>query len=102
MTLEHVSKHIAHDIRSAPNEFEVWSYDTEKDENPRKLFASAYDIDNSDTSVQNFQFENNLVSPIIQLRVLSNHGHPVHTCVYRFRVHGTLMDGGADEDVLMD
>jgi SUN domain-containing protein 1/2 len=24
----------------------------------------------------------------VSLRVLSNHGHPDYTCLYRFRVHG--------------
>lgn len=24
----------------------------------------------------------------IELRVATNHGHPTHTCIYRFRVHG--------------
>ena len=103
ITLEHVSKQIAHDIRSAPNEFEIWSYNDPNDPTPRKLFAGTYDVDNVETtSVQNFQFENDSVSPIVQLRVLSNHGHPIHTCIYRFRVHGELMDGSSDDDVLMD
>lgn len=26
--------------------------------------------------------------PMVELRVLSNHGHPKYTCLYRFRVHG--------------
>jgi len=30
--------------------------------------------------------------PIVELRVLSNHGHQLYTCLYRFRVHGTPMD----------
>ena len=103
ITLEHVSKQIAHDIRSAPNEFEIWSYNDPNDPTPRKLFAGTYDVDNVETtSVQNFQFENDSISPIVQLRVLSNHGHPIHTCIYRFRVHGELMDGSSDDDVLMD
>ena len=25
---------------------------------------------------------------IVELRIESNHGHPHHTCLYRFRVHG--------------
>ncbi len=29
---------------------------------------------------------------IIEMKVLSNWGHPEYTCVYRFRVHGKLVD----------
>lgn len=25
---------------------------------------------------------------LVELRVLSNWGHPEYTCIYRFRVHG--------------
>lgn len=25
---------------------------------------------------------------VVRLKVLSNHGHPDYTCLYRFRVHG--------------
>lgn len=28
--------------------------------------------------------------PIVELKVLSNHGNMRHTCIYRFRVHGAI------------
>lgn len=30
---------------------------------------------------------------LVRLNILSNWGHPVYTCVYRFRVHGRLAAG---------
>lgn len=35
-----------------------------------------------------FQENNKEAFQIIELRVLSNWGHPEYTCLYRFRVHG--------------
>lgn len=35
-----------------------------------------------------FQEQNNKSFQIIEVRVLSNWGHPEYTCLYRFRVHG--------------
>ena len=29
---------------------------------------------------------------LVRVRVLSNWGHPVYTCVYRVRVHGELVN----------
>lgn len=36
----------------------------------------------------NFQEQNDRAFQIIEVRVLSNWGHPEYTCLYRFRVHG--------------
>ena len=102
VTLEHVSKRIAHDIRSAPKGFEVWGYADQQDNTPRLLHQGTYKIEDAESSVQTFHFQNDEAVAIVQLRVLSNHGHPVHTCIYRFRVHGKLAEGVIDEDVLMD
>ena len=102
VTLEHVSKRIAHDIRSAPKGFEVWGYADQQDNTPRLLHQGTYKVEGAESSVQTFHFQNDEAVPIVQLRVLSNHGHPVHTCIYRFRVHGKLAEGVIDEDVLMD
>lgn len=33
----------------------------------------------------------NQTFPLITLQILSNQGHPDHTCVYRFRVHGDIV-----------
>ena len=35
-----------------------------------------------------FQEQNDKAFQIIEVRVLSNWGHPEYTCMYRFRVHG--------------
>lgn len=34
---------------------------------------------------------------MIEVRVLSNWGHVEYTCMYRFRVHGELVDESEDD-----
>lgn len=56
--------------------------------------VDSYEVGNP-ASVQNFPVEissedgDNLYQ-YIQLRVLSNHGNPNYTCLYRFQVHGEV------------
>ena len=92
ISLEHAPRSIAHNIGSAPRDFEVWAYQHPEDGAPKKLFAGVYDIQNG-KAVQTFKWHNvDYVVPIIQVRILSNFGHPIHTCVYRIRVHGIVSD----------
>ncbi|EPS62659.1 hypothetical protein M569_12131, partial [Genlisea aurea] len=97
VTLEHVSKSVAYDVSSAPKFCRVsgWlqgegvSDEGNDDREVHRLAEFAYDVDK--TNVQTFK-----VNPLpsgtavdtVRLDVVSNHGNPSHTCVYRFRVHG--------------
>ncbi|XP_066489412.1 SUN domain-containing protein 2 isoform X2 [Tiliqua scincoides] len=60
VTLEHISKSLSPKgtIPSAPKDFQV------------------------------FDEDRNAVFQLVELRILSNWGHPEYTCIYRFRVHG--------------
>lgn len=88
-SMEHVSKLLVPNekIDSAPKEFEVYGLLDEDDKSPVLLGRYIYDYDGE--SLQYFSVENvEQVYNIVELRILSNHGHPNYTCLYRFRVHG--------------
>ncbi|KAJ2323605.1 hypothetical protein GGI00_005576, partial [Coemansia sp. RSA 2681] len=72
--IEHVAKSVAIDWRSAPRQIEVWGY----------VFGS----DNSSSSSSNSSVVGAARVQTLVLKVKSNWGHPGHTCLYRFRVHG--------------
>lgn len=97
-SLEHVSKSIAYDVSSAPKEFRVfgWLDSYKKDDGALKSMAQIllgefmYDIEKK--SVQSFTVPQDLMGKLVnmvRLEVLSNYGSPSHTCIYRFRVHGS-------------
>ncbi|EPS70209.1 hypothetical protein M569_04554, partial [Genlisea aurea] len=101
-TLEHVSKSVAYDTSSAPKRFRVSGWlqgrrrgHSDNEDEKRKMFPLgefAYDLDG--TSAQTFKIDTGkaaaryFVVDTVRLDVLSNHGNPSHTCIYRFRVHG--------------
>ena len=90
ISIEHVPRSIAHNIGSAPKAFEVWVYQNAGDEAPKKVFSGEYDALHG-RAVQTFRWHNeDHIVPIIQVRILSNFGHPQHTCIYRIRVQGSV------------
>lgn len=61
----------------------------EKDQEP--VLFGEYEYADNDASLQYFPVQNqNINRPyeIVELRIESNHGQPLYTCLYRFRVHG--------------
>lgn len=97
-SLEHVSKSVAYDVSSAPKEFRVfgWLDSYKKDDAAAKsmthilLGEFVYYIE--EKNVQTFNVPQNSRGKfvnMVRLEVLSNYGSPSHTCIYRFRVHGT-------------
>ncbi|KAH7423092.1 hypothetical protein KP509_12G038900 [Ceratopteris richardii] len=97
-SLEHVSKSVAYDISSAPKEFRVfgWRDSFKKDDAAHNFMSEVplgnfeYDIERK--HVQTFTVPKDLTGKVIntvRLEVLSNYGSSSHTCIYRFRVHGT-------------
>eukprot|EP00249_Psilotum_nudum_P013495 c24362_g1_i1 orf=380-1879(+) len=97
-TLEHVSENVAYDISSAPKNFRVFGWlDTYKKEDTVSkptiqilLGEFAYDIQKA--NAQTFPVSQDSVGKLInmvKLDVLSNYGSSSHTCIYRFRVHGS-------------
>ncbi|XP_054168050.1 SUN domain-containing protein 1-like [Oppia nitens] len=89
-TYEHISKQISRDgnIDSAPKEFQVRALDDETDTTGHLLGNYVYEDNN--TPMQYFAVEdpNPRAVELIELVILSNHGHNDYTCLYRFRIHG--------------
>ncbi|CAH8651506.1 unnamed protein product [Heterobilharzia americana] len=93
VTLEHLPKELAPNGRldSAPRDFTIKALQSEYDEDGVTLGSFTYDV--SDKPVQTFHTkEYPKAVQFIELVILSNHGHPKYTCIYRFRVHGNMTD----------
>ena len=93
VTLEHISKMITPDksISSAPRRFAVLGLRSVDDPAPVPLGNFSYE--DSGDPVQTFRVEDERGHPpfrLVELKILDNHGNMVYTCVYRFRVHGTI------------
>lgn len=92
---EHISKNLVPSgrIDSAPKEFQVLGIKDENDKEP--VLIGEYVYDSNGKPLQYFAAQRHgLTFNIIELRVISNHGNPNYTCLYRFRVHGSLNVGG--------
>ncbi|KAI3359843.1 hypothetical protein L3Q82_014197, partial [Scortum barcoo] len=88
--VEHIPKALSPtgNITSAPRNFTVFGLDDEYQEEGKLLGHYVYQEDGE--SLQTFPVteKNDRAFQIIEVRVLSNWGHPEYTCMYRFRVHG--------------
>ncbi|KAI8501106.1 Sad1 and UNC84 domain-containing protein [Branchiostoma belcheri] len=91
-SLEHIPKSLSPtgQIDSAPKDFTVFGLEDETQAEGDLLGNYTYD-DNAEP-LQYFPVQVTDVKPypIVELRILSNHGNPDYTCIYRFRVHGIL------------
>jgi SUN domain-containing protein 1/2 len=97
VSIEHASRALwpSELISSAPKDFSVWGLDSLHDEG-HYLGNFTYDIDGS--PLQYFPIQEASANPfhLIELRIHTNHGNPRYTCLYRFRVHGSMgYDGQA-------
>ena len=94
VTLEHIPKSLSPDgnVSSAPRNFEILGLDHVDDANPVVLGNFTYDTEKIRNPVQTFTVNNNgkKAFSFVELKVLSNYGNSEYTCLYRFRVHGTL------------
>ncbi|XP_066519145.1 SUN domain-containing protein 1 isoform X6 [Hoplias malabaricus] len=90
-SLEHIPKTLSPtgNISSAPRNFTVYGLDDEQQEEGRILGRYVYQDDGEPLQTYPVTEENPKAYQIIELRVLSNWGHPEYTCLYRFRVHGS-------------
>ncbi|KAI5087689.1 SUN domain-containing protein 2-like [Silurus meridionalis] len=88
VTLEHLPRVLSptQNIHSAPKEFSVYGRVSMNDEG-KHLGTFTYDQDGE--PIQTFQLPDSSTEPyqLVELRILSNWGHPDYTCVYRFRIH---------------
>ncbi|XP_062443887.1 SUN domain-containing protein 2 [Rhea pennata] len=90
VTLEHIPKALSPQgtIPSAPKDFTVYGLKEEGEEEGALLGQFIYNHDGD--PIQTFYFEGEDLGTfqLVELRILSNWGHPEYTCIYRFRVHG--------------
>ncbi|XP_065508950.1 SUN domain-containing protein 5-like [Caloenas nicobarica] len=90
VTMDHVSGTAFHgeSLSGAPKDFAVYGFKEEHEE--QGTFLGQFTFLAPLNPSQTFQLKNELPGVVnyIQLQVLSNWGHPDHTCLYRFRVHG--------------
>ncbi|XP_074083055.1 SUN domain-containing protein 2 isoform X2 [Macrotis lagotis] len=90
VTLEHIPKALSpvENIPSAPKDFAILGLD----ENPLSegVLLGMFTYQRDGEPIQTFHFEpnSNHTYHVIELRILSNWGHPEYTCIYRFRAHG--------------
>lgn len=88
-SLEHISRKLSMDgtIASAPKDFSVIALKEPNDKFGENLGNFTY-VDDGQT-LQTFSTKI-LVTNVkyVLLKILSNHGQPSYTCIYRFRVHG--------------
>lgn len=90
VTMEHIPKALSPQgtIPSAPKDFAVYGLKEEREEEGLLLGQFTYNHDGD--PIQTFYLEGDSMGTyqLVELRVLSNWGHPEYTCIYRFRVHG--------------
>merc|ERR1711994_244808 len=99
VTLEHIPETLSPDgnIKSAPKDFSVLGLSDINDPNPVVLGNFTYVIGHRPVQTFTINPSNQEDEAIIksfsmvELKVLSNYGNPVYTCIYRFRVHGNLI-----------
>ncbi|XP_041823889.1 SUN domain-containing protein 1 isoform X2 [Melanotaenia boesemani] len=88
--VEHIPKSLSPtgNITSAPRNFTVYGLDDEYQEEGKLLGHYTYEEDGESLQTFPVMEQNDKAFQIIEVRVLSNWGHPEYTCLYRFRVHG--------------
>ncbi|XP_023717729.1 SUN domain-containing protein 1-like isoform X2 [Cryptotermes secundus] len=76
-------------IKSAPKDFSVWGLNSLNDKG-HYLGSFSYDISGSPLQYYTIQEPAAIPFRLIELKIHNNHGNPSYTCLYRFRVHGTM------------
>ncbi|MGH0162258.1 UNVERIFIED_CONTAM: hypothetical protein FKN15_044585 [Acipenser sinensis] len=104
VTLEHIPKSISPmgKIDSAPRDFAVYGLDNDSQEEGTLLGRFTYDQDGDPLQTYQLKADHMGSFGLVELRVLSNWGHPEYTCVYRFRVHGEPVNYAGPGDVPCD
>ncbi|KAM6161942.1 SUN domain-containing protein 2 [Erethizon dorsatum] len=90
VTLEHVPKALSPNstISSAPKDFSIFGFDEDLQQEGTLLGTFTYDQDGEPIQTFYFQTPKMAAYQVVELRILTNWGHPEYTCIYRFRVHG--------------
>lgn len=90
VTLEHVPKALSPNstISSAPKDFAIFGFDEDLQQEGTLLGQFTYNQDGEPIQTFYFQDPKMATYQVVELRILTNWGHPEYTCIYRFRVHG--------------
>ncbi|XP_077195673.1 SUN domain-containing protein 2 [Paroedura picta] len=91
VTLEHIPRSLSPrgTIPSAPKDFAVFGLSEEGQQEGTHLGKFMFNQDEDPIQTFHLQDEDKSAAfQLVELRVLSNWGHPEYTCIYRFRVHG--------------
>lgn len=93
------------EISSAPRHFELEGLEKRGDTYPHEFGGFQYEKDGSPIQYFKVLHPAPKAYNLVRLRVMTNWGHPVYTCVYRVRVHGdldpSLTPSGATDDEIM-
>ncbi|KAJ8724946.1 hypothetical protein PYW07_015904 [Mythimna separata] len=94
ISIEHIPPHISptREISSAPRLFQVEGLENRFDLYPHDYGSFEYDKDGKPIQYFEVLYPATKGHNLVRVRVLSNWGHPVYTCVYRVRVHGELVN----------
>ncbi|KAF9410552.1 hypothetical protein HW555_010401 [Spodoptera exigua] len=95
ISIEHIPPHIAptREISSAPRLIQVEGLEKRFDPYPHDYGSFEYDKDGKPIQYFEVKFPSPKGHHLVKIRILTNWGNPVHTCVYRVRVHGDLVNG---------
>jgi SUN domain-containing protein 1/2 len=91
VSIEHASRPLlpTGTITSAPKDFSVWGLDSLNDKG-HYLGNFTYDINGSPLQYFPIQKPSANSFHLIELKINTNHGNPKYTCLYRFRVLGSM------------
>ncbi|KAI5641966.1 SUN domain-containing protein 2-like [Phthorimaea operculella] len=97
ISVEHIPPHISptKDISSAPRVFRLEGLQYRNDEYPHVFGTFEYNKEGRPIQYFEVQKPTQTGYNLVRVRILSNWGHPVYTCVYRVRIHGDLVKGQA-------
>jgi hypothetical protein len=97
ISIDHIPASLRVNQSSAPKLFEVYGLNSPRDE-PVLIGQYGYRLDGP--AVQTFAAQYIVSRPVrfVRLTILSNHGNPDYTCLYRFRVHSVNIPDVLYED----
>ena len=85
-SIDHISKYVAEDRRSAPKRMDIWGFEKENGDPVLLSKDCVYDINGEQTQFCNNTYTGSRVFSLFQLHIIENWGADF-TCLYRFRVH---------------
>jgi SUN domain-containing protein 1/2 len=90
-SIEHIGDSMNVVRSSAPKRVQVYAVPDEEPDDTGVLLAEyEYSLDGAATQSFKAQHSDSTVRSMIRLAILSNHGHPQYTCLYRFHVHSSI------------